>query len=194
MNFSTFGKWLIPGVVALGLVGCATGPEQYPSDQYEPLEPRDEAAAEVGAVSDPAVLAVMESGKVDSLSPAEIAQYLNQRVVHFKFDSSAIRPEDELALQVQAAYLTSELGRGQDIRLEGHTDKRGTRTYNLSLGERRANAVRNYLVTQGVGSRQADSDDARFEVISFGLEKPIREGSDEEAYRENRRTEIFLED
>ena len=71
----------------------------------------------------------------------------------------------------------------QSIRLEGHADERGTREYNLALGERRANAVRAYLVAQGASRSQ-------IEVISYGEEKPANSGHNESSWAENRRVEI----
>lgn len=103
------------------------------------------------------------------------------RIVYFDYDSSEIRPE-------YAAMITALAGRlsenpGFRIRLEGHTDERGSREYNIALGERRAQSVRRALLLQGAG-------DAQVATVSYGEERPAAEGSDEAAYEKNRRVEI----
>jgi peptidoglycan-associated lipoprotein len=98
--------------------------------------------------------------------------------IFFGFDQFNIDAEDMATLQSQAAWLV----RNPAVRvtLEGHADERGTRDYNIALGERRANAARNYLASLGV-------DPARIDVISYGKERPAALGSNEEAYAQNRR-------
>jgi peptidoglycan-associated lipoprotein len=98
--------------------------------------------------------------------------------VFFDYDSYEIRPDSQDTLQQQAAWLQQY---GQyAVTIEGHCDERGTREYNLALGERRANAVRNYLVALGV-------DGSRLQTISYGKERPYVEGHDEVAWAQNRR-------
>jgi peptidoglycan-associated lipoprotein len=98
--------------------------------------------------------------------------------VFFDYDSYEIRPDAQNTLQQQAAWLQQY---GQYIvTIEGHCDERGTREYNLALGERRANSVRNYLVALGV-------DGNRLQTISYGKERPEMPGSDESAWAQNRR-------
>jgi peptidoglycan-associated lipoprotein len=98
--------------------------------------------------------------------------------VFFDFDAYEIRPDAQNTLQQQAAWLQQW---GQfTVTIEGHADERGTREYNLALGERRANAVRNYLIALGV-------DGNRIQTISYGKERPEVPGSDETAWAQNRR-------
>lgn len=97
--------------------------------------------------------------------------------VYFAVDSSAIDGEAQRVLDKQADYVKST---GTSILVEGHCDERGTREYNLALGERRANAIKQYLVSQGVPTNKVDT-------ISYGKERPIAEGSDEAAWQRNRR-------
>jgi peptidoglycan-associated lipoprotein len=98
--------------------------------------------------------------------------------VFFDYDSYEIRPDAQDTLQKQAAWLQQY---GQyAVMIEGHCDERGTREYNLALGERRANAVRNYLVALGI-------DGNRLQTISYGKERPEQPGSDEVAWAQNRR-------
>jgi peptidoglycan-associated lipoprotein len=91
-----------------------------------------------------------------------------------------LRPEARAALNVHAENLRSN---PMYVRLEGHADERGTREYNMALGERRANAVKEFLVLQGV-------NDAYLEVISYGEERPAALGSDDGSWSLNRRVEI----
>lgn len=104
-----------------------------------------------------------------------------KRVVYFDFDSYEIRPEFTRVLEVNARYATAE--RSRRLALEGHTDERGGREYNLALGQKRADAVRRALVLLGV-------PDAQMEAVSFGKEKPAAAGSDEAEHAQNRRVEL----
>jgi peptidoglycan-associated lipoprotein len=98
--------------------------------------------------------------------------------VFFAFDSSTLDDDARLTLDRQAAWL--QQFPNITVTIEGHTDERGTREYNLALGERRATAARNYLVALGV-------DPSRILTISYGEERPVDPGNDETAYRQNRR-------
>ena len=98
--------------------------------------------------------------------------------IYFDTDMFNIDAQDQTALREQATYL----GQFPNVRatVEGHADERGTREYNLALGERRANAAKNYLVSLGV---PAD----RLSVVSYGKERPVDPGSNEQAWARNRR-------
>lgn len=102
------------------------------------------------------------------------------RVYYFGFDQHALTAEIRAELDKVAAVLKAT---NANVRLEGHADERGTREYNLALGERRAQAVANYLTVQGVSASQ-------LEVISYGEEKPAVAGQGEEAFAKNRRVEL----
>lgn len=106
-----------------------------------------------------------------------LSKVLSDRIF-FGFDQFAVDAEDMAVLQSQAAWLVRNPG--VRITLEGHADERGTRDYNIALGERRANAAKNYLATLGV-------DPGRIDVVSYGKERPEAIGSDEAAYAKNRR-------
>ena len=101
-------------------------------------------------------------------------------VFYFDYDQATLNEVSRAALQVHAGKLKSS---GDRIRLEGHADERGTREYNLALGERRAKAVASYLQASGVSSSQ-------LEVVSYGEEYPADNGSTEYAYSKNRRVEM----
>ena len=100
-------------------------------------------------------------------------------VFYFDFDSSSLRADSRSLLNAHAAALKAK---PRAIRLEGHADERGTREYNIALGERRAQAVRSYLQSQGVRSA--------IEVVSYGEEKPAVVTYNEYAFQQNRRVEI----
>lgn len=104
-----------------------------------------------------------------------------QSTVYFDFDSDAIKPEAARILDQQAQFLNSN--QGARVQVAGHTDERGTREYNMSLGERRAAAVRSYLASKGVNT-------ANIEIVSFGEEQPVATGSNEGAWSQNRRAEL----
>jgi len=101
-------------------------------------------------------------------------------IVYFDFDQASLKPETRALLLAHAERLKDS---PTSVRLEGHTDERGSREYNMALGERRANAVRDFLVLQGV--RRSD-----LEVVSYGEERPMASGSNEDAWARNRRVEI----
>ena len=103
------------------------------------------------------------------------------RVVYFDYDSIAIKPEYQNVIEAHARFIKADKGR--KVVIEGHTDERGGREYNLALGQKRAEAVRSALGLLGVADSQA-------EAVSFGKEKPAVQGSDESAMARNRRAEI----
>ncbi|EBA13322.1 peptidoglycan-associated lipoprotein Pal [Roseobacter sp. CCS2] len=118
----------------------------------------------------------------DPASPLFFNQTIGDRVL-FAVDTSTITPEGQTILDGQAQWLLTNA----DYRavIEGHADEQGTREYNLALGQRRANAVREYLVSRGVPS-------TRLQVTSFGKERPIAICSEESCYAQNRRAVTVL--
>ena len=107
---------------------------------------------------------------------------LSRRVIYFEYDSSNILADDQDLLTQHAGYLTANPGQG--VTLDGHTDERGSREYNIGLGDRRAQAVRRVLELQGVSPEQIT-------MVSYGEEKPAAEGHSDTAWRLNRRVEII---
>ena len=147
-------------LIALGLAGC--GGEEAVKPAAKPSTPAQPSAAEQRPMA------------VETKLPAE-------RRVHFAFDSSAIDAESRTIVEANAAYMS---GNPQaKVSLEGHCDERGTREYNLALGERRAQAVERMMRVLGVSGN-------RISTVSYGEEKPIAPGHDESAWRQNRRVEI----
>lgn len=103
---------------------------------------------------------------------------LSKRVVYFEYDSVELLPESRDVLRAHGGYLSSN--RSTNITIEGHCDERGSREYNLALGERRAQTVKRYLEAEGVSSGQLG-------IISYGEERPANPGNGESAWAENRR-------
>jgi peptidoglycan-associated lipoprotein len=102
-------------------------------------------------------------------------------VIYFDFDSSEVRAMDNETIAGHAVILSGNMN--TEVRLEGHADERGSREYNIGLGERRAQAVRRMLLLQGVSAGQIST-------VSFGEERPAADGSGESIYAQNRRVEI----
>jgi peptidoglycan-associated lipoprotein len=161
---------LLTAVGALALAGCSKKP---PADL--PPAPVTDSSMPSGP------------GTSQGAAPgtqAHFAQAMNGRdTIYFDTDRYNIDSADQAALQTQAQYL----GQYSNARatVEGHADERGTREYNLALGERRANAAKNYLVSLGVA---AD----RISTVSYGKERPKALGSDEQAWAQNRRAVTVL--
>lgn len=120
----------------------------------------------------------VQNGSNGEISMADL---LTVRLVHFDYDSSDLSNADYQTLQAHAQYLSQNPT--AKVLLTGHADERGTREYNMALGERRANAVQAFLNSNGAKSNQLDT-------VSFGKEIPLNQGHDESAWAENRRVEI----
>jgi peptidoglycan-associated lipoprotein len=116
-----------------------------------------------------------------SATGANATGALARKVIYFDFDKSEIKPEFADVVLAHAHNLTSHPG--LKLKLEGNTDERGTREYNIGLGERRAQAVRRAMMLQGVAESQ-------LATVSFGAERPAVEGDDEAAWAQNRRVEL----
>ena len=117
-----------------------------------------------------------DSASSTAAGPANVA-----RIIYFDYDSYVIKPEFQSLIEAHSRFLKANNGRR--VNLEGHTDERGGREYNLALGQRRAEAVRRALGLLGTSDNQV-------EAVSFGKEKPAVPGSDESAWARNRRVEI----
>jgi peptidoglycan-associated lipoprotein len=107
---------------------------------------------------------------------------LAKRIVYFDFDRAELKPEGADIVSAHGRYLAGNVN--ARVRLEGHTDERGTREYNIGLGERRAQTVRRALMLQGAAAAQVTT-------VSYGEERPAAAGSDESAWAQNRRVEII---
>jgi len=126
----------------------------------------------------------LPGGGVAGGEGSEAAALLSKRVVYFDFDSSTIHDQDRAIIEAHANYLSQHPT--VKVTLEGHTDERGTREYNIGLGERRADAVKQMMVLMGVSPSQIST-------VSYGEERPAALGHDESAWHLNRRVEIVYE-
>ena len=171
----------VSALVIFGLVGCGSGVklDDVPvSDRTgAPVTNPADAGVAPGTTNDGrGVPAVSIDAQGVAQPPASVG-----RVVYFDYDSFAVRPEFAAALEGHAKFLKADAKRR--VVLEGHTDERGGREYNLALGQKRAEAVRRSLSILGVS-------DAQQEAVSFGKEKPAAMGADEAAFAKNRRVEL----
>lgn len=172
--------WCIGWPVLTVLSGCSSTPtQQITTAEVVAPAPLDTAAT---ATPDNAVMAsagvVGEAGSDAVGLPLEL---VNKRIFNFAFDSDVLRAEDRPVLIAHAKFLIGQSA--VSVRLEGHTDQKGTREYNIGLGERRAQAVRQFLGLQGVQPMQMNT-------VSFGEESPLVPGEDEVAAGNNRRVEL----
>lgn len=151
----------------LTTVGCASKP-QTSEFVVAPMAVPGNAAYQTGPL-------------VNNSAEVQAAAQNVRGIVHFAFDSSAIDAEAANVLNEQVAFLKNYPD--AVVLVAGHTDERGSREYNHALGERRAQAVKNYLASQGVA-------DARVETISYGEDRPVATGTDEASHAENRRAEL----
>lgn len=168
-------KNLVMTVVALAslglLAGCPAKPKEVPPVAETPVTGDTTSGVDnSGAVVGDTTATSGPSGEL-----------LSKRIVYFDFDSSAIRADSQSVVAAHAQYLAANPS--QKVRLEGHADERGSREYNIGLGERRDQAVRRALMLSGVAEVQ-------LATVSYGEERPAAAGSDEQAYALNRRVEI----
>jgi peptidoglycan-associated lipoprotein len=160
-------------VVALAVVGCSSVKlDDVPVENRNPTDATQPANGTQSRVAP----VVTDAPEGTTNGPQNVA-----RVIYFDFDSYVIKPEFQPLIDAHARFMKANPGRR--VAIEGHTDERGGREYNLALGQRRSEAVRRALGLLGVPDNQV-------EAVSFGKEKPVAPGSDEESWAKNRRAEI----
>ena len=159
-------------MIVLALAACKSTPktEEAPETKPEPTTP----TVDTSGAADP-------RDYTDSRNFDNPESMLSKRVVYFDFDKSTVRPEYRGIVSAHAAYAAAHSS--ARVTLEGHADERGTREYNLGLGERRGNAVSGLMSAQG-------SRGSQLTVVSYGEERPTCRVSDEECWGLNRRVEI----
>ncbi|MBT8103890.1 MAG: peptidoglycan-associated lipoprotein Pal [Gammaproteobacteria bacterium] len=164
-------KLVAVGLLAALLAGCPSSPS------VPDPEPTDTTYGSDGASTDGMNDGGMGAGEyLDDPSAGELGM-----VIYFDFDSSEVRPQDQDLVARHAVQIGNDMR--IRVRLEGHADERGSREYNIGLGERRAQAVRQMLMIQGVSA-------AQISTVSFGEERPSSFGSSEADYAQNRRVEF----
>ena len=170
MKYFQFNRMSLALVAAALVVGCSSG-----------VKLNDAPVSDQGAAS--------TNGSQSAVAPVDLnaTQGTVQgpvgvaRIIYFDFDSYTVKPEFQSVLDAHARFLKSHTA--TRVTLEGNTDERGGREYNLALGQKRADAVRRALGLLGVPESQ-------MEAVSFGKEKPAVQGSSEDAYAKNRRVEL----
>ena len=168
-------KLALLGAFALVMAGCSSVNLDNP-----PVDDRSSGGANSSGGASSTVAQTTVAPVVDSKSAgSEVANV--SRLVYFDYDSYVIKPEFQALIDTHARYIRAD--RSRKVVIEGHTDERGGREYNLALGQRRAEAVRRALGLLGVA-------DSQVEAVSFGKEKPAMTGGDEASWAKNRRAEI----
>lgn len=168
--------WIVV-ISVLAIAGCGRN-ARLPADKGATAPPP--AGASSSGADSGAASAGAGSAAADA-SANEAAVQPDNRIIYFDFDSSEIRAEFVDALATHARRLAGNSS--IRVRLEGHTDERGSPEYNIGLGERRAQAVRRALMLQGVAESQLTT-------VSYGEERPAQAGSTEDAWAKNRRVEL----
>lgn len=164
-------NYLLILLVAMALAAC--DPNVRPDGEDS------EGGAQVGSVDGEAGVVSYEASAINDANSV-----LAGRIIYFDFDSSKVASDYVELVKHHGRYLSANSN--ASIRLEGHTDERGTREYNVALGDRRGQAVKRLLMFQGASSDQVT-------IISYGEEKPASLGHDEDAWHMNRRAELVYQ-
>jgi peptidoglycan-associated lipoprotein len=181
-------KLIIAAVMAALMAGCSSTPTQDAA-------PIDDRAATAGAAAPgsggattagtaPSNVSGTPAGSAGSLDPAlrDPRSPLSKRTILFDYDSFVVKDEYRPVVDAHAKYLQSH--KSTKVTLQGHADERGSREYNIALGQKRADSVKNLLLLLG-------ATEVQIETVSFGKEKPKVDGHDESAWSQNRRVEII---
>lgn len=177
-------RYLMLAALAVALAGCGSNVKLDPPIEGSPTtgvgaggDGATGSGVGAGQAGQSTVTQVQAGGAgADAQGPVGV-----ERVIYFDYDSFTVKPEYQRVVDQHARFL--QANRGRSVSLEGHTDERGSREYNLALGQKRAEAVRRALTLVG-------ATDTQIEAVSFGEEKPAVFGSTEDAYARNRRVEL----
>ena len=174
----TLTRFALPLIAAAALAGCSSAVKL---DEPAPVETRTTTPPANTASQGSTTPAAESRVATVDLNAQYTEQVRDKRVVYFDFDSDVVKEEYRPLIDLHAKRLNNN--KRLALTLEGHTDERGGREYNLALGQRRAEAVAKSLTLLGVGGAQV-------EAVSFGKERPAAQGSGEEAWAKNRRVEL----
>ena len=177
MKQSSFKRVSLALTIAALMAGCSSGVKLDDVPVEDKGATSTVPGANSGGTSQSGVAPVdlTQSGR-EAGGPVGVA-----RIIYFDFDSFTVKPEYQSVLEGHSRYLKASSAR--KVMLEGHTDERGGREYNLALGQKRAEAVRRSMALLGV-------PDAQMEAVSYGEEKPAAQGHSESAFAQNRRVEL----
>lgn len=187
--------WMIAGILTIFVSACATTQEEYIEENGAPVDDQSSSTAIVDDGSSGADVTGLNDGDtVDEIIIADDSTMtaierleqtdgsLSSRIIYFEFDSAKLTSESIEILEVHGNFIA---GNGEvTVRLEGHADERGSREYNIALGDRRAQSVRRVLLFQGASVNQV-------ETVSYGEEQPASTDQTEEAWSLNRRVELI---
>lgn len=178
MKTESLFKLGLAALVSVTLAACSSSGADAEAEEAARRAAEEEASRRAAAEAAAAAARAEPELTAEEMREQEMLQ---MTVFYFDFDKSDLKPEAREALVYHANRLKANPN--MTVRLEGHADERGTREYNLALGERRAQSVQRYLQVQGVSSSQ-------METISYGEERPVASGTSESAYARNRRVEL----
>jgi peptidoglycan-associated lipoprotein len=177
-------KWIIAAFIIAALAGCKSTDTQNPAP-VEDGAPAATAPAAGGATTasvGTAGVSGTPAGGAGAAALRDPNNILSKRSIYFDYDQFVIKDEYRPIIEAHAKYL--QANKQARATLQGHTDERGTREYNIALGQKRADSVKKLMILLGASEIQ-------IETVSFGKEKPRREGHDESSWAENRRVEIL---
>jgi peptidoglycan-associated lipoprotein len=179
-------KKLVTIVAVAALLGACGGnvKEDVPVEEKKPDLTAEQKAPPAPPGPPPTIVKPVERDSVSANPLKDPGNILSKRSIYFDFDSSSVKDEFKPLVSAHAKYLNDN--RGRRIVIQGNTDERGSREYNLALGQRRADSVKKMMQLLGVADKQ-------IETVSFGEEKPRATGSDEGSYAENRRSDIVYD-
>jgi peptidoglycan-associated lipoprotein len=166
-TFQNYTRYLVIVLFALFLAACETVPKESAT-----------STASSSSSSSSAAVELLDGVYVGSDTIEMLSVDVPDRIF-FAYDSYSLTKAAQNTLEKQAKWLKAN--GSATIAIEGHADERGTREYNLALGDRRANSAKDYLMTQGISS-------SRITTISFGKERPVSIGSNKKAWAQNRRS------
>lgn len=186
--------WMIAATLAALLSACATTQDEIIEGDGPPVDQSQTDSGTTGGDSSGASASGIQSGGDSGASAiaggemgaaemlAQSDGPLSNRTIYFEFDSASLTDESIAILERHGSFIA---GNGEvSVRLEGHADERGSREYNIGLGDRRAQSVRRVLLFQGAATNQIDT-------VSYGEERPVDNGHDEDAWARNRRVELI---
>jgi peptidoglycan-associated lipoprotein len=182
-------RWAVVAVLGAVLLGACGGEPEEPApvvtapDTAAERRAREAAAAEAARRAEAERQDRERQARERAMEEARRARETLAQRVHFDFDQSTIRGDQESRLRSQVGILRAHPQ--VRLRITGHADERGSTEYNLALGQRRAQAVKDYYVTSGLEA-------SRFEVVSLGEERPLVAQSNEQAWAQNRRAEFTI--
>jgi peptidoglycan-associated lipoprotein len=180
-------RWMMWSAVAILLAGCSSTPTKEQEgarvEDRSTTAPTQSTQPKTTTEAPPttAPVTASDAGGNPLKDPSNV---LSRRSVYFDYDSNVVKDEFKPLVTAHAKYLSTN--RTQRVTIQGNTDERGSREYNLALGQRRADAVKEMMTLLGAPTSQ-------IETVSFGEEKPRAQGNTEQAYAENRRADLVYQ-